>query len=92
MFPPTNRVSKNAINFIPGLYTHNSYRKDKVDVVPQYILFEKLYNNGPVRSQGLNKRNKLYSWTKGYQSDPEIVFPSGYGEFQGWVKTSRGGS
>ena len=28
-------VSKNALSAVPGLYTHNSYRKDKSDISPQ---------------------------------------------------------
>ena len=29
------KVSKNALSGTPGVYTHNSYRKDKTDVSPQ---------------------------------------------------------
>jgi len=29
------KVSKNALSATPGIYTHNSYRKDKADVSPQ---------------------------------------------------------
>jgi hypothetical protein len=28
-------VSKNALSAVPGVYTHNSYRKDKTDISPQ---------------------------------------------------------
>jgi len=28
-------VSKNALSAVPGVYTHNSYRKDKSDISPQ---------------------------------------------------------
>ena len=28
-------VSKNALTGVPGVYTHNSYRKDKTDISPQ---------------------------------------------------------
>jgi hypothetical protein len=28
-------ISKNALSAVPGLYTHNSYRKDKSDISPQ---------------------------------------------------------
>jgi len=34
MFPKKNTISENAINRIPGIYTHNSYRADKIDVYP----------------------------------------------------------
>ena len=29
------QVSKNALSAVPGVYTHNSYRKDKSDISPQ---------------------------------------------------------
>ena len=28
-------ISKNALSAVPGIYTHNSYRKDKSDISPQ---------------------------------------------------------
>jgi len=28
-------VSKNALSAVPGVYTHNSYRRDKTDISPQ---------------------------------------------------------
>lgn len=35
-------LSDNALKGVPGLYTHNSYRRDKMDVVPQPKLVEML--------------------------------------------------
>ena len=35
-------VSKNALSAVPGVYTHNSYRRDKTDVSPQPKLIEML--------------------------------------------------
>ena len=35
-------VSKNALSAVPGLYTHNSYRKDKSDISPQSKMIEML--------------------------------------------------
>lgn len=35
-------VSKNALSGVAGVYTHNSYRKDKTDVSPQPKLIEML--------------------------------------------------
>jgi N-acetyl-anhydromuramyl-L-alanine amidase AmpD len=35
-------VSKKALSGIPGLYTHNSYRKDKTDISPQPKIIEML--------------------------------------------------
>jgi hypothetical protein len=35
-------VSKNALSAVPGLYTHNSYRKDKSDISPQPKMIEML--------------------------------------------------
>jgi N-acetyl-anhydromuramyl-L-alanine amidase AmpD len=35
-------VSKNALSAVPGVYTHNSYRRDKSDVSPQPKLIEML--------------------------------------------------
>ena len=47
MFPNTKTngeydISKNASGQVPGLYTHNSYRPDKVDIFPQKELLEML--------------------------------------------------
>ena len=47
MFPNTKtkgeyNISKNASGQVPGLYTHNSYRPDKVDIFPQKELLEML--------------------------------------------------
>ena len=28
-------ISANALKAVPGVYTHNSYRKDKSDISPQ---------------------------------------------------------
>jgi hypothetical protein len=36
------KVSKNALTAVPGLYTHNSYRKDKSDISPQPKMIEML--------------------------------------------------
>lgn len=35
-------VSKNALSAVPGVYTHNSYRKDKSDISPQPKMIEML--------------------------------------------------
>ena len=47
MFPNTKtkgeyNISSDAAGKIPGIYTHNSYRPDKVDVFPQKELLEML--------------------------------------------------
>jgi len=36
------QVSKNALSAVPGVYTHNSYRKDKTDISPQPKMIEML--------------------------------------------------
>ena len=55
MFPSGNNkdktnfkynTSKDALSGVPGLYTHNSYRSDKIDVVPHFELFNYLYARG----------------------------------------------
>lgn len=35
-------VSKNALSAVPGVYTHNSYRRDKSDISPQPKMIEML--------------------------------------------------
>ena len=35
-------VSKNALSAVPGVYTHNSYRRDKSDISPQPKIIEML--------------------------------------------------
>lgn len=35
-------ISKNALTLTPGLYTHNSYRRDKSDISPQPKMIEML--------------------------------------------------
>lgn len=42
LFPTKGATSKNALGEITGLYTHNSYRTDKVDIFPQKELLEML--------------------------------------------------
>ena len=42
LFPTKGTTSKNALGEITGLYTHNSYRTDKVDIFPQKELLEML--------------------------------------------------
>tara|TARA_B110000971_G_scaffold200432_1_gene218462 strand:- start:880 stop:4704 length:3825 start_codon:yes stop_codon:yes gene_type:complete len=42
LFPKTNKTSDNALAKFPGLYTHNSYRTDKLDIFPQKELLEML--------------------------------------------------
>ena len=37
-------VSDNALKGVPGIYTHNSYRADKLDIVPQPKMVEMLKN------------------------------------------------
>lgn len=36
------KVSRNALSAVPGVYTHNSYRKDKSDISPQPKMIEML--------------------------------------------------
>lgn len=36
------KVSKNALSAVPGVYTHNSYRRDKSDISPQPKMIEML--------------------------------------------------
>ena len=35
VFPPTGELSINAYNKVKGLYTHNSFRTGKIDIMPQ---------------------------------------------------------
>ena len=42
LFPETNETSKKALAKEKGLYTHNSYRTDKLDIFPQKELLEML--------------------------------------------------
>jgi hypothetical protein len=35
-------VSKNALSGVAGVYTHNSYRRDKSDISPQPKMIEML--------------------------------------------------
>ena len=37
-------VSKNAYNGVSGIYTHNSFKVEKSDIMPQKELLELLYN------------------------------------------------
>lgn len=41
-FPPKNKLSKNALAGVPGIYTHNSVRTDKSDIHPQKELVDML--------------------------------------------------
>tara|TARA_B110000046_G_scaffold95569_1_gene103282 strand:- start:1598 stop:5218 length:3621 start_codon:yes stop_codon:yes gene_type:complete len=41
-FPDINNISKGAFGGVPGIYTHNSYRTNKIDVFPQKELLELL--------------------------------------------------
>ena len=52
-----NKTSKDALNGVPGLYTHNSYRSDKIDVVPHFKLFQYLYTD---RGTNFVNPNKIY--------------------------------
>ena len=40
LFPPNGGTSPDAVSGVPGLYSHNSVRKDKSDVFPQKELIE----------------------------------------------------
>jgi hypothetical protein len=42
LFPPNKGLSQDALTGVPGLYSHNSVRKDKSDVFPQKELIEML--------------------------------------------------
>jgi hypothetical protein len=42
LFPPNDGTSPDALSGAPGLYSHNSVRKDKSDVFPQQELIEML--------------------------------------------------
>jgi len=42
LFPPNDGTSPDALSGAPGLYSHNSVRKDKSDVFPQKELIEML--------------------------------------------------
>ena len=50
VFPPSTKTSFTAFQGTPGIYTHNSYRRDKIDVMPQKELLEMLYNQKPPTS------------------------------------------
>ena len=43
LFPPEGKVSKNAFNGVSGIYTHNSFKVEKSDIMPQKELLELLY-------------------------------------------------
>ena len=77
MFPPRGRVSPSAINKTPGLYTHNSYRADKVDVVPQWDLFRALYFSDT------NKFGSSPKWY--YKYDNSYLISSTYSYKDGYV-------
>lgn len=44
VFPPSRTLSPAATSGSPGIYTHNSYRTNKIDVFPQKELLELLYS------------------------------------------------
>ena len=44
VFPASGKISRAAFIGTPGIYTHNSYRADKIDVMPQYELLLMLLN------------------------------------------------
>ena len=39
------RYSQDAVNGVPGIYTHNSYRPGKVDVIPTLPLIRPFLSN-----------------------------------------------
>ena len=43
LFPPEGKLSKNAYHGVRGIYTHNSFKIEKSDVMPQKELLELLY-------------------------------------------------
>ena len=58
------RYSQDAVNGVPGVYTHNSYRPDKVDVIPSNILIYPFLSNSfnsttPNVSNGVFKSKNL---------------------------------
>lgn len=51
MFPDYGtggKLSQNALNGVPGLYTHNSFKSTKSDMFPQSILYQYLYKKDPM--------------------------------------------
>ena len=42
VFPGNDQLSANAYNSVKGLYTHNSFRTDKTDIMPQKEILEML--------------------------------------------------
>ncbi len=47
VFTGSNKLSSKALSMQAGIYTHNSYRADKIDVFPQKELLEML-NKGKI--------------------------------------------
>ena len=86
MFPPAKEVSQNAINGIPGIYTHNSYRAtEKSDVYPANNLISLLSGRstpaprfGPVGNQNYNS----YGYVNDYGDTQRINFKNGALKFK----------